>query len=263
MPVSNADNAGILTLETGASIAYQQTPGAGPGVVFLAGFMSDMTGGKALWLEQFCTRRNQAFLRFDYQGHGASSGRFTDGHIGIWSADAIAAIDALTEGPQILIGSSMGGWIMLLAALAMPARVAGLIGIAAAPDFTEDLLPAELTDTQMAEIKTKGQATIPGEYNDDYVITWALLEEGRKHLLLRHAIALECPVRLIHGLADASVPWQTALRIQEKLRSADVEVILVKEGDHRLSEPEDLERLGRTLAALLDQGKKSSSRTSA
>jgi pimeloyl-ACP methyl ester carboxylesterase len=252
MPVSNADVPKILTLETGASIAYRQTPGAGPGVVFLCGFMSDMTGSKAFWLEEYCAQRGQGFLRFDYQGHGASSGNFADGHVGVWASDAIAAIDKLTEGPQILIGSSMGGWIMLLAALAMPGRVAGLIGIAAAPDFTEDLLPAELSATQMAEIAAQGQTRIASDYDDDYVITKALLEEGRKHLVLRGEIALDCPVRLIHGLEDKSVPWETALRIQDRLRSWDVEVILVKNGDHRLSEAEDLDRLGRALAALSD-----------
>ena len=253
----------ILTLETGASIAYHQRAGAGPGVVFLAGFMSDMTGGKALWLEEFCALRGQAFLRFDYQGHGASSGDFADGHVGVWAADAIAAIEKLTQGPQILIGSSMGGWIMLLVALAMPERVAGLIGIAAAPDFTEDLLCTELSAAQMAEIDTHGLTRIASDYDDDYVITKALLKEGRKHLVLRGDIALDCPVRLIHGLDDASVPWETALKIQERLRSTDVEVSLIKNGDHRLSEPHDLDRLGRTLGALLDQGRKSSSRTEA
>jgi pimeloyl-ACP methyl ester carboxylesterase len=252
MPVSNADEPKILTLETGASIAYRQTPGAGPSVVFLCGFMSDMTGAKALWLEEFCAQRGQGFLRFDYQGHGASSGNFADGHVGVWANDAIAAIEKLTEGAQILIGSSMGGWIMLLAALAIPERMAGLIGIAAAPDFTEELLGAELSAAQLAEIDAQGQTTIASDYDDDYVITKALLEEGRKHLVLGAEIALDCPVRLIHGLDDISVPWQTALRLQDKLRSTDVDVILVKRGDHRLSEPEDLDRLGRTLAALSD-----------
>jgi pimeloyl-ACP methyl ester carboxylesterase len=257
MPVSNADDAKILTLETGASIAYHQTqgraPGAAPGVVFLSGFMSDMTGGKAVWLEEFCAQRGQAFLRFDYQGHGASSGAFADGHIGLWSDDAIAAIDHLTDGPQIVIGSSMGGWIMLLAALARPHRVAGLIGIAAAPDFTEDLLPAGLSAAQLAEIESQGHTLIPSEYDDDYMITRALLVEGAKHLVLKDEIGLDCPVRLIHGLADTSVPWETALRLQERLRTQDVEVVLVKDGDHRLSEPQDLDRLGRTLSALSDR----------
>ena len=253
----------ILTLETGASIAYHQSPGVGPGVVFLCGFMSDMTGSKAIWLEEFCIQRGQAFLRFDYQGHGASSGNFADGDVGVWAADAIAAIEKLTSGAQILIGSSMGGWIMLKTALAMPERMAGLIGIAAAPDFTEDLLCAELSAAQMGEIQTRGLTRIASDYDDDYVITKALLEEGRKHLVLRSEIALDCPVRLIHGLEDNSVPWETALKIQERLRSTDVEVILVKNGDHRLSERQDLDRLGRTLDALIDQGKKSSSRTEA
>ncbi|MAF47749.1 MAG: alpha/beta hydrolase [Rhodospirillales bacterium] len=253
MPVSNADDPPILSLENGASIAYHQTQGRAPGVVFLTGFMSDMDGGKALALEELCAARGQAFLRFDYQGHGASSGDFADGHIGAWTEDAVAAFDQLTEGPQILVGSSMGGWIMLLTALARPERVAALIGIAAAPDFTEDILPGELTGAQLAEIETNGRIVIPSEYEDDYIITKALLTEGRKHLVMGGEIPLDCPARLIHGIEDPSVPFETALRLQERLRSDDVEVTLVKAGDHRLSEPEDLARLCRTLESLLDR----------
>jgi pimeloyl-ACP methyl ester carboxylesterase len=263
MPVSNADDPKILTLENGASIAYHRTLGAAPGVVFLSGFMSDMSGGKAVALEAFCRARGQAFLRFDYQGHGASSGAFADSHIGVWREDAIAALDNLTEGPQILIGSSMGGWIMLLTALARPERVAALIGIAAAPDFTEDLLTGDLSPAQRAEIENQGRTLIPSEYEDDHIITRELLVEGKKLLLLRDEIALDCPVRLIHGLADDSVPFETALRLQARLRGGDVEVTLVKDGDHRLSEPDDLDRLTRTLGSLLDQGRNSSSRTEA
>jgi len=215
--------------------------------------MSDMTGSKALCLEDFAQRRGQAFLRFDYQGHGASSGRFEEGTIGLWSADAVAALDELTEGPQVLVGSSMGGWIMLLAALARPQRVAGLLGIAAAPDFTEDLMwdayPQEVRET----LQRDGVYHEPSDYGEEpYTITKALIDEGRKHLLLRDPVPIVCPVRLIHGMADPDVPWELAIRLAERLESDDVEVTLIKGGGHRLSEPEDLDRLGTTLARLLE-----------
>jgi len=222
-------------------------------VVFLTGFMSDMSGGKALALEAYCRARGQAFLRFDYQGHGSSSGEFEAGHIGIWSDDAVAVLDQLTEGPQVLVGSSMGGWIMVLAALARPRRVAGLIGIAAAPDFTENILPKELGDAQLAAIEADGKIILPSGYEDDYVITKVLIDKGRKHLLLGGPIDLDCPVRLIHGMKDQSVPWQIALELQSRLVSEDVEVELVKSGDHRLSEDADIERMLRALGGLLDQ----------
>ncbi len=253
MPVTSSDDPQILAREDGASIAYHRLRGRTPGVVFMTGFMSDMSGGKALALEAFCRRRGQAFLRFDYQGHGCSSGEFADGHIGIWTDDAIAAVDQLSEGPQVLVGSSMGGWIMLLTALSRTDRVAGLIGIAAAPDFTEDVLPKELTAEQMAAIESEGKIVMPSQYEDDYIITKTLIEEGRKHLLMHRPIPLDCPVRLIHGMGDQSVPWQTALELQERLASADVEVTLVKSGDHRLSADGDMTRMLRTLDALLDQ----------
>jgi pimeloyl-ACP methyl ester carboxylesterase len=216
--------------------------------------MSDMTGSKALSLEDFAARRGQAFLRFDYLGHGASSGRFEEGTIGRWAEDAVAALDELTEGPQVLVGSSMGGWIMLLAALARPQRVAGLLGIAAAPDFTEDLMwdayPPEVRET----LEREGVYHEPSDYGEDpYPITKALIDDGRKHLLLRAPLPITCPVRLIHGMADPDVPWELAIRLADRLESDDVEVTLVKGAGHRLSEPEDLERLGRTLARLLER----------
>ncbi|MDD9876404.1 MAG: alpha/beta hydrolase [Magnetovibrio sp.] len=244
----------ILTRDDGATIAYHQTAGKHPGVVFLTGFKSDMTGGKAMELEAFCRERGQAFLRFDYFGHGQSSGEFEDGTIGRWADDAVFAIDGLTEGPQILVGSSMGGWIMLLAALARPDRIAGLVGIAAAPDFTEDLIPAALDDGQKRALERDGVVDIPNCYDDlePYRIRKRFLDEGRDHLLLRGEIAINCPVRLIHGREDEDVPWETSHRLMERLASADVEVQLVKAGDHRLSEPHDLTRLRRTLGGLLD-----------
>ena len=245
----------VLTRDDGATIAYHQSPGKGPGVVFLTGFKSDMTGGKALALEAYCKARGQAFTRFDYTGHGQSSGLFDEGSIGQWADDAIAAIDTLTEGPQVLVGSSMGGWIMLLAALALPSRIAGLVGIAAAPDFTEDLIPDALDDTQKAALETNGFVDLPNCYDDEepYRINKHLLDEGRNQLLLRGEIAIDCPVRLIHGMKDADVPWETSLKLMERLRTDNVEIQFVKSGDHRLSEDHDLARLTRTLDALLDE----------
>lgn len=247
--------AGILTRDSGATIAYHQSPGKHPGVCFLTGFKSDMNGGKAMEMEALCRERGHAFLRFDYQGHGQSSGAFDDGTIGLWAEDAIATLDALTEGPQILVGSSMGGWIMLLVALARPDRIAGLVGLAAAPDFTEDLIPDVLDDDQKATLQRDGFVDIPNCYDDEepYRINKKLLDEGRNQLLLRAEIGIDCPVRLIHGIKDADVPWQTAHKIMEQVRATDVEVQFVKKGEHRLSEPSDLLRLRRTVSALLDQ----------
>jgi len=251
----------MLTRDNGATIAYHQNPGKHPGVVFLTGFKSDMTGGKALALEEFCTARGHAFTRFDYQGHGQSSGNFDDGSIGEWASDAIDVLDQLTDGPQVLVGSSMGGWIMLLVARSRPARIAGLVGLAAAPDFTEDLIPDALSDAQKAALDTDGFVDMPNDYDDlePYRINKHLLDEGKNQLLLRDQIAIDCPVRLIHGIKDADVPWNTSLRIMDRVRGDDVEVQLVKAGEHRLSEDHDLERLRRTVAALLDQLENSAS----
>ena len=222
-----------------------------PGLVFLGGFVSDMTGSKALALKAFARRRGQAFLRFDYQGHGRSSGRFEDGTIGTWAEDAVAVLDQLTEGPQILVGSSMGGWIMALAALARPERVAALVGIAAAPDFTEDLLWASYPQEVREQLERHGVYEQASDYdNKPYRITRALIEDGRNHLLLRAPIPITCPVRLIHGTADEDVPWQVSLKLCQQLQSGDVALTLVKDGDHRLSGPRDLSRLGATIERL-------------
>ncbi len=244
----------ILARDDGATIAYHYTPGKAPGVVFLTGFKSDMTGGKALAVEALCKRLGHACLRFDYFGHGQSSGAFEDGTIGRWADDAIYAIDSLTEGPQVLVGSSMGGWVMLLAARARPERMAGLLGIAAAPDFTEDLMVEAFTDEQRAAMARDGFIDIPNCYDDQepYRIRQALLDDGRENLLLRAPIEIGVPVRLIQGMRDEDVPWETSLKITDKLVSENVEITYVKAGDHRLSEEHDLKRLERTLTNLLE-----------
>jgi pimeloyl-ACP methyl ester carboxylesterase len=241
----------ILPRHDGATIAYHRLAGRGPGVVFLGGFRSDMTGTKASFLEQYCRRRGLAYVRFDYFGHGASSGDVALGTIGRWAEDAVAVLDALTEGRQILIGSSMGGWIMLLAALARTERIHALVGIAAAPDFTENLW-LRLDAAQRRACCKTGAVTLPSKYDAvGYTYRLGLFEDGRRHLVTRVEIPLLCPVRLLHGMLDDAVPWQTSLRLAEHLQSRDVAVTLVKEGDHRLSSGADLARLAATLDELL------------
>jgi pimeloyl-ACP methyl ester carboxylesterase len=236
----------------GVSIAYHRLAGKSPGVMFLGGFMSDMTGAKALTLEAFCRERGQAFLRFDYRGHGGSSGKFEESTIGDWADDALAAFDRLTHGPQILVGSSMGGWIALLTALRRTERLAGLVGIAAAPDFTEDLIWATMPPEKREALQRDGIVREPSAYSETpYGITMELIREGRKHLLLRGPIALTCPVRLLHGMLDPEVPWQRSLRLADKLTTPDVRVHLIKDGDHRLSRDADLALLTRTVEGLL------------
>jgi pimeloyl-ACP methyl ester carboxylesterase len=240
--------AGILPRPDGATIAYRKTPGRAPGVVFLGGFQSDMTGNKAVALETHCLARGQAFLRFDYGGHGASSGRFEDGSVARWAEDAQAALDELTQGPQVLVGSSMGGWIALLLAQWRPERVKAVIGVAAAPDFTERLIFDAMPPEEQHQLMRDGRIVYPAEPGGaPYVVTRRLIEESRKILLLSGAIKVACPVRLIHGMKDADVPWRWAPDIAERLAGSDVRVTLVKEGDHRLSRPEDLALLWSTM----------------
>ena len=241
----------------GTRLAYHKIHGSSPGVIFLGGFMSDMKGGKATMLEAYCKAREQAFLRFDYQGHGESDGAFAEGTIGLWAQDALAAIDALTEGPQILVGSSMGGWIALLAAKARPSRVKGLVGIAAAPDFTTRMWHDDLTDEQRATILRDGLVQVPTDYGPDpYTLTKALFDDGYANRVINQPLHLEIPMRLIQGTEDPDVPWQTPLDIAEAVTSDDVEVILVPGGDHRLSEKLDLKRLKRVVRQLTMQLKK-------
>jgi pimeloyl-ACP methyl ester carboxylesterase len=253
-----------LQIDHGSFLAYRRRSASGegtnrPGVVFLGGFRSDMTGAKASTLDEFCRARSLAFLRFDYSGHGASGGDFLDGTISRWFADALAAFDHLTEGPQILVGSSMGGWIMLLLALARPERMWGLIGLAPAPDFTEELIWRTLSEGERAKLLRDGKLEQPSDYSPDpTVITRALIEDGRKNLLLGSSISIEAPVRLLHGLNDRDVPHEISLRLQEQLAAADVVVSLIKDGDHRLSRPQDLVRLCMTVEELVQLSASSS-----
>jgi len=242
------------TREEGARIAYRRVGGQSPTVVFLGGFSSDMSGTKACHLDAYCRARGQAYLRFDYQGHGASSGRFVDGTIGSWRDDALAVIENCTEGPLILVGSSMGAWIMLLVAGTLSRVVVGLVGIAAAADFTEDLIWQRLPLESRAELERARVIHVPSGYSEaDCPISLALIEEGRRHLLLDDGIALDCPVRLLHGLDDRDVPWERSWRLLQALASDDVSLELVKGGDHRLSDAASLARLSRTLSGLLDE----------
>ncbi|WP_252181363.1 carboxylesterase [Azospirillum sp. B4] len=213
-----------------------------------------MTGSKATALEAYAQSRGHAFVRFDYQGHGASSGAFRDGTIGTWADDAVAILDQVTEGPQILVGSSMGGWIMLLAALARPDRVRALVGIAPAPDFTERLMWAGMNGDARATLMRDGEWRRPSLYDDaGYPITRALIEDGRRHLLLNGPIALPpVPVRLIHGQRDPDVPWRTSLDLAAAVAHEDVRVTLVKDGDHRLSTPQNLDLITHTVGEFLD-----------
>jgi pimeloyl-ACP methyl ester carboxylesterase len=237
---------------TGERLAYHYTPGHTPGVIFCGGFRSDMSGSKATTLESYCRGRGQAFLRFDYHAHGESPGDFLEGSIGRWTENALSLLDHVTQGPQVLVGSSMGGWIALNLALARRERVAGLIGIAAAPDFTERLIFASMTPAQQATLMQDGVLMVPSQYGDPYPITRLLIEEARQHLLLDAPIPLICPVRLLQGMRDPDVPWSYAFDIAEALESTDVQTLLIKEGDHRLSGPEDLHVLTFTLEKLLD-----------
>ena len=244
----------ILSRADGATIAYHKSDGEGPGVVFLGGFRSDMEGTKAQALEAHCLAAGRAFVRFDYFGHGQSSGDFRDGTIGRWTEDALSILDEITSGPQILIGSSMGGWIMLLAALAHPDRIAALIGIAAAPDFTETLMWNNYPEDVRKILQRDGVYLQPTPYEEGpYAITMELIQDGREHLLLDRAIEINCPVHLIQGMVDDAVPWQHALAISDNLTSDQVTLTLIKDGDHRLSRDGDLRRLIRTLEAVCDE----------
>ncbi len=245
------------------AIAVRQTDGAGPGVVFLSGYRSDMMGTKAQALAHWAEQHGRACVRFDYSGHGESQGEFTDGTIGRWLDDSLAVFDACCGGPQILIGSSMGGWLALLLVRALrqraasaafarlPASVAGLVLIAPAVDFTEELMWKQFTPEIRRTLSQKGVWERPSAYSPEpYLVTSRLIEEGRSHLLLGGMIETGCPVRILQGVEDPDVPWQHAIALTSRLACDDVVLTLVKDGDHRLSRPEDIDRLIRAVEEL-------------
>lgn len=249
MPDALSAPPAYLARPDGLRLAYRHSAGAGPTLVFLPGYMSDMEGGKAVALHGWAQRQGRAMLRLDYAGNGASEGRFADGTLASWRDDVLLLIDRLVDGPVVLVGSSMGGWLALLAALARPERVAGLVGIAAAPDFTQ----WGFTDADKALLRTEGRIEEPTPYGDQpYVTTRAFWESGQALRLLEGEIAIDCPVRLLQGQADPDVPWDIALRTAAQLRSSDVQTLLIKDGDHRLSRDGDIALLIHTVSTLLD-----------
>ncbi|WP_170515058.1 alpha/beta hydrolase [Ruegeria atlantica] len=217
-------------------LAYHKSEGHGPTVVFLGGLKSDMEGTKAVHLEDWAQARGQAFLRFDYSGHGESSEAFTDGCIGDWHEDTIEAVAALTEGPLIVVGSSMGGWQALLLARTIPERIAGMVTIAAAPDFTEDGYWASFSAEQKAALDSVGHVELPSDYMEPYIITKRMIEDGRQRLVLRDALDLPFPVRFLQGTADTAVSTETAVRLLEHASGPDMRLLLVKDADHRFSD---------------------------
>lgn len=217
-------------------LAYHKSEGHGPTIVFLGGLKSDMQGTKAVHLEDWAQARGQAFLRFDYSGHGESSEAFTDGCIGDWHEDTIEAVTALTEGPLIIVGSSMGGWQALLLARTMPERIAGMVTIAAAPDFTEDGYWASFSAEQKAALDSIGHVELPSDYMEPYIITKRMIEDGRQRLVLRDVLELPFPVRFLQGTADTAVSTETAVRLLEHASGPDMRLLLVKDADHRFSD---------------------------
>ena len=225
-----------LDTAQGRRLAYHKGEGEGPCIVFLGGLKSDMEGTKAVHLEAWARRTGRAFLRLDYSGHGESSGRFEEGSIGDWHEDVLAAVEALCAGPVVPVGSSMGGWQALLLARAMPERIAGMVTIAAAPDFTEDGYWAEFSDAQKRALEEVGHVELPSDYMEPYIITRRMIEDGRKRLVLRAPLVLGFPTRFLQGTADTAVSVATALRLLEHAEGPDLRLTLVKDADHRFSD---------------------------
>jgi len=244
----------FVTSAAGRRLAYNRTGGTGPTVVFLGGFRSDMAGTKALELEAWAQAQGRAFLRLDYSGHGESSGDFLDGSIGDWADDALAVIEAVTTGPLVMVGSSMGGWIALLLTRKIPGRLAGLVGIAAAPDFTEDSMWAGMSPAQRDRLMSEGRIEHPSDYSDDpYVITRKLIETGRRSLVLRDPLPLPFPVRLLQGTANTDVEISVALRLLDHAEGDDIRLTLVKGADHRFSTPACLAMIRAAVEDVLEE----------
>ena len=244
----------FLQTKSGRKIAYHRTEGQGPWVVFLGGLKSDMQGTKAVFLEEWARANGRAFLRFDYSGHGESSGAFTDGCIGDWAEDTRDAVAALTDGPIVPVGSSMGGWQALLLARAQPERIAGLVTIAAAPDFTEDGYWANFTDAQKAQLEAEGAVELPSDYMEPYVITKRMIEDGRTQLVLREPLPLPFPVRFLQGTADTAVSVETAVRLLEHATGPDMRLSLIKDADHRFSDGPCLGLIVDALEQVIEAG---------
>ncbi|HYI41748.1 MAG TPA: alpha/beta hydrolase [Allosphingosinicella sp.] len=241
------DTPAYLDAAPGRRLAFRRRKGRGPTLVFLPGYRSDMAGSKATALDAWAKAQGRAMLRFDYSGCGRSDGDFEGQTLDGWRDDALAMIDSV-EGPILLVGSSMGGWLMLLTALARPERIVGLVGIAAAPDFTD----WGFDEARKRLLRERGRLEEASPYGEaPYVTTLGFWESGEALKLLEGEIALSCPIRLLHGLEDADVPWRVSHRLMERLRSADVRMTLVKDGDHRLSRPTDIALLIETVAGLL------------
>jgi len=251
----NIRTPGFITTKSDHRLAYHQLDGQTshyPGIIFLGGFMSDMNGTKATFFEEFCRQQGFGYVRFDYTGHGQSSGKFEEGTISAWTEDTLAVLDEITQGPQILVGSSMGGWVMVLAALQRKARIAGLMGIAAAPDFVQPLILDKLSHQHQKEIETKGVCYIPVVADEEpFPISLKFIQDGKQQIVLNKSIDLQCPIRLVHGLEDSEVPWEFSQKLLERSTSNDVTLTLVKNGDHRLSKPHELAILADTLKALV------------
>lgn len=242
----------FLETPQGRRIAYHMTRGSGPCIVFLGGLKSDMQGTKAVHLEDWAKGRGQAFLRFDYSGHGESGGTFEEGCIGDWAEDALAAVTVLTEGPLVVVGSSMGGWQALLLARAIPERIAGMVTIAAAPDFTEDGYWASFTDAQKQELETVGHVELPSDYMEPYIISKRMIDDGRTRLVLRQPLPLPFPVRCLQGTDDTAVSTETALRLLEHAECNDMRLTLVKGADHRFSDDACLALIEAAVADILN-----------
>lgn len=235
----------------GERIAYHRTTGRGPGILWLGGYHSDMNGIKAQALADWAARADRASLRFDYYGHGQSSGDFRNGTISLWRDDALAVLDVLTKGPQILVASSMGAWIAMLLARLRRERIAAVFLIAPAPDFTEELMWAKMPDAIRRQILEQGSWLRPSEYEEPYPVTRELIEDGRNNLVLNQALDLRVPVRVLHGSADRDVPWQHGLRVLDVFEG-DVTFTLVKGADHRMSSPGNLKLILEMVDALVE-----------
>ena len=234
-----------FTSPEGRRLAFRHNPASTGKLTFvwMCGFKSDISGTKVLRLEDWANRTGHGFLAFDYSGHGESDGAFEDGTVSQWRDDALAAIDSQTDGPLVIVGSSMGGWMALLAALARPDRVKGLVLIAPAPDFTEKLMWPEFPAKAQAEIMEQGFTLRPSDYDEPYTITRALIEDGRQWQILDGPIGFDGPVRILQGMQDADVPWTHAARLVDALTASDLTITLIKDGDHRLSREQDIARL--------------------